>query len=839
MQYSPNLRKPRPPHVPHSSPPQSPATESIFSTDDYPPPGSFHTVWSSRSGYPISLTGLDRSTIGAKEDDSYTTSTRDSSDRPEKYSPISPDDDFVSFISSPTPTPMDQETTRLRDTMNPLDSSTDDLEDSRISVLGPKMRFVSRAPWEAGEEDLPEEADDEFIGASDALSVISGKFGGWKFREQEKASIKALAFAGLRSASPSAPSISNQHKSSMGQKFQEFESEDSVRSYVPEESPRGTRYAIFLLPNGVIVSNHCDASNTYESSPRSSLSGTESMPPYGAPSRPTKVSSRDRSPVPPGNNWSPGSFSRPFRGQAVSNRREQSPFRTPSPTASSHYFHPYANPDVVPTTGGPSPAPTTPRISHERLSDDYAMPSTMRPSSDSNSSSGRDLPSIRKASTPELRKLPSRSKLSSRDGGDNTRGFPITPSAVWPGSASFNDYNSSPMQNLISLEQAQARMRGQPTTKVQPSGSSMKIISPRGSTPTNPANISTPSLAEATPAGRQRTTSTGKRSASSGATTAESDGAPTKTLKHKRSAFMKIFGKDKDRDKDASTKDAPSMPDPIVRATSTPPRLARPETDIPPVPVLHIKRIPPPSLSVVVSSPAMPVMNGQPVIDSPTIPSSLAPSTEPSEAKASPLLKSDVVLGRLTLDAPSCARPGSSSAETCRPSASAPPSQTAFEGLSLRPVSSIFSAKFTDLLAPLSSPPPSTANGPSSSQDSLSPSTPMFDTSRSNSISTASDYPSTPMTGSSLPAVGPLSSVVMLQEQMANMRKLYQRQIWELEGQVRDLKGENEKLRNTGECDMCGQAKKDRLVRARTATVSVVDRPRPKATVGNTRTVFG
>ena len=74
------------------------------------------------------------------------------------------------------------------------------------------------------------------------------------------------------------------------------------------------------------------------------------------------------------------------------------------------------------------------------------------------------------------------------------------------------------------------------------------------------------------------------------------------------------------------------------------------------------------------------------------------------------------------------------------------------------------------------------------------------------------------------------------------MRKIHQTQIWELEGQVRDLKEELEKLRDNGECETCGMAKKERRARSKSRVgVSVVDRPRPRAATrtGGERTVFG
>jgi len=235
-----------PQHVPSSSPPLSPATDSVYSVDEYSPSTSYPSQaapWSTHSGYPISLTGLDRSTIAGRDDETLTLSTHHPFEVPEKVSPISPDDDFVSFISSPTPTPMDQDAANRRDAnanLEPVDLTGDE-DEPRISV-GPKMRFVSRAPWETGADELAEsESDDDFVGPSDALSIINGKFSGWKHREeQQQPTIRSLALASLRSASPKDTSPpANKNSFSSGRKTQELNREDVSNSYMRGDAASG------------------------------------------------------------------------------------------------------------------------------------------------------------------------------------------------------------------------------------------------------------------------------------------------------------------------------------------------------------------------------------------------------------------------------------------------------------------------------------------------------------------------------------------------------------------------------------------------------------------------
>lgn len=77
------------------------------------------------------------------------------------------------------------------------------------------------------------------------------------------------------------------------------------------------------------------------------------------------------------------------------------------------------------------------------------------------------------------------------------------------------------------------------------------------------------------------------------------------------------------------------------------------------------------------------------------------------------------------------------------------------------------------------------------------------------------------------------SSVIQaLQEQIVSARKAWQRHIWELEGQVRDLKAEVDDLRASGNakgyCQVCGRGKPEEDGHTNTKKVGVVNRPRAR-----------
>ncbi|KAI0830626.1 hypothetical protein BC628DRAFT_1416159 [Trametes gibbosa] len=180
---------------------------------------------------------------------------------------------------------------------------------------------------------------------------------------------------------------------------------------------------------------------------------------------------------------------------------------------------------------------------------------------------------------------------------------------------------------------------------------------------------------------------------------------------------------------------------------------------------------------------------------------------------------------------------------------SAPPSKTDFVGLSIRPVSTLFSRELKEQLAVADD--NSLRTRPSLEVDTGTPTT------ATTVISPLSpDFPSSTKSlgyGRSSDEKSGLvfahddrdqSSVIQtLQEQILTARRAWQRQIWELEGQVRDLKAEVEELRaadgNSDYCAACGRGSVRRPateveeLRKAGVKTGVVNRPRARTGVGS------
>jgi len=167
--------------------------------------------------------------------------------------------------------------------------------------------------------------------------------------------------------------------------------------------------------------------------------------------------------------------------------------------------------------------------------------------------------------------------------------------------------------------------------------------------------------------------------------------------------------------------------------------------------------------------------------------------------------------------------------------ASAPPSTTTFPGLSLRPISTVFSSHFANHIVSLDSPSASQTDSSSTTAGGSSASSPLptersFDEKLAAVAGAAED--------------DPYVIIQQLQEQMKSTRKAWQHQIWELEGQVRDLRAEIDGMRlkelRGDRCLLCGRSDEaDQGAGAGEASRStsgsrrgVVDRPRARTGVG-------
>ncbi|THH33541.1 hypothetical protein EUX98_g630 [Antrodiella citrinella] len=181
------------------------------------------------------------------------------------------------------------------------------------------------------------------------------------------------------------------------------------------------------------------------------------------------------------------------------------------------------------------------------------------------------------------------------------------------------------------------------------------------------------------------------------------------------------------------------------------------------------------------------------------------------------------------------------------PPNSAPPNSADFLGLSLRPVSTLFS---TDLAGHLIR--TSTEQRPSLDMDSgtpttssgISPMSPGF----SIHLNNRSGADEKSVVGIASHQDDQSAVIQALQEQIMVARRGWQRQIWELEGQVRDLKAEVEEFRNAENlkeyCAACGRGHVGRspaepeigveeLQKAGVKVSGVVNRPRARTGISS------
>lgn len=133
---------------------------------------------------------------------------------------------------------------------------------------------------------------------------------------------------------------------------------------------------------------------------------------------------------------------------------------------------------------------------------------------------------------------------------------------------------------------------------------------------------------------------------------------------------------------------------------------------------------------------------------------------------------------------------------------SAPAGKTEFAELKLRPVSGFFSSSFAEHVI-------GEETSPGSSRNTELPSL------ISPTTISSSDYLPSPINANFLgngldfpPGCAEddqAAIIASLKEQIRQSRKAWQRHIWELEGQVRDLKAEIEDMKDGDVCEVCGQ----------------------------------
>ncbi len=172
------------------------------------------------------------------------------------------------------------------------------------------------------------------------------------------------------------------------------------------------------------------------------------------------------------------------------------------------------------------------------------------------------------------------------------------------------------------------------------------------------------------------------------------------------------------------------------------------------------------------------------------------------------------------------------------------PRSANFVALSLRPVSTMFSADFNGISTPDSGHPSLDLDlgTPTTSTTAISPRSPMF----LSAVDSVSSDPKRLLSVTSPQQEDQSIVIQALQEQIMTARRAWQQQLWELEGQVRDLKAEVEDLRSEDTkpyCTVCGRgstarrmegaARIEDLQKAGVKVGGVVNRPRARTGVGS------
>lgn len=419
----------------------------------------------------------------------------------------------------------------------------------------------------------------------------------------------------------------------------------------------------------------------------------------------------------------------------------------------------------------------------------------------------------------------------------------------------WNDRVSSPTFALISLEEARAqRLRG---TVVNPAISRPPQTSSTVDFPNSDQDVERTlddnSSYISTSRGRARSISAGAKAKNaiqtivggglpkvekfdSDAGATHNGGLPGKPLKHKKSGFMRLFNSTRTQEKEVLPPPVPSLSDGFAayNAQQAAQKNSKSMTHRIPVPELA-----PPfleksesqnedSFTAYASTYSKPPPGPKrifPPLSINTV-SQGPPSRGPVSAAEDPSFQTRTLSNYL---------PEKPWLNDSTPQ-SAPANVADFPALKLRPVSTMFSAHFSDHIVGKDSRPSleTDIGSPSTSNNVLSPITP--------DSGTRSDPPNSDKpTVHSTPVSDDQTSIIRaLQDQIVSSKMAWQRHIWELEGEIRDLKAEVEELRSGSEaeyCDTCGRGKKAQnpsvLHRhpddtVETKSSSVVHRPRAR-----------
>ena len=678
-----------------------------------------------------------------------------------------------------------------------LSLTDDDEPENRISMLGIKMRFHSKAPWEAGGEDIQEE--EEHVRNS-----------GDRPPSRSKRSIRGFTVRPSVESSRSNKKSLDAPQRSIG----------SALQCVPKER--------------IAFTGQADRSDRYRTLAQASMSSTSLVSPQSAV---TQTSLRQKLSLPKiRTRAASSSTTSPSSPRSVmyspSPKGPSSPqsdhWNTPTDTASiftnrspSPVSHPYANPELSRVRTRDSIYPKS-FVSFDTQSEESFPRSTSlatltsATTSNSLATSPHQVTFSKAKSRTRERQISGPMPLPSQKVTSDSR-LRENVSAI-PG---WQEQTQTAF-SLISLEEARAQRR---LTQLDSSANLCPVVPQlEYSTPPQP-RLQTRSFGSSGKAKAvlQSVVTDFNRPAKQRNDLPETPdaiaGQGPKPLKHKKSGFMRIFSKEK---VPAASPDIPSFSTEEYQPIPPVPRTSRLPTHRVPVPPIN------PAVHPTVNSP----------VDSSPSPES---TVDAHSSHSGPSPKRTIPPLYINTSNPGINRPftqahqasnslGSNPLQSPKPkfaspanneenkSQSAPPGKTDFVALSLRPVSTVFSSHFADHLLGIanrtSSEPaldadsdtPTTATGSAG----ISPLSPDFvslrdvrgEISRSMTVTSA---------GSSSDDSQP-DVIRALQGQIFGAKEDWQRHIWELENQIRDLKTEIEEIRQTEGsgryCEVCGRGRK-------------------------------
>ncbi|THH06940.1 hypothetical protein EW145_g3732 [Phellinidium pouzarii] len=747
--------------------------------------------------------------------------------------------------------------------VNPDD---DDDPETRMSLLGPKMRVHSRAPWEEDDNNLSSsDADD---GGNDSYSVFSGK-------KSSRAGIRGLGF-GAKSPAPR-PSFDSSTTS------RDKRLSETTTSVVPNSNSRSAIHALAQASMSTSSLSLGPSSSSTRLSSKLSI-GRLSSSRDRSMSTASNASEKSSMPVPLPSPRSAAYSERfsgrdsplPFGRGSVSPHRSEfsaSITRTRSPSlisqdGNSSSVHSYANSNLLSVyprglfvdpsgkdssqkgrggqiSGNDSVATLaaseeTVTLSHSSSAASVSIASTSGLESTTPPTSAFSLVSI--ASQPDLSKQAEVETDTERAMHQKRlrRETKLGPISV-PSMVTNHDFETSKPYALISLEQAQARMKernrsvttgGMPLrsnnvsedggksfilrTRARSSSAADKVTQDMVHIPAENARIHGGDIAFPT------ATTASKQPGSVGP-------PPGKVLRPRRSGFMKLFnGREKDRVHDPQPPPVPPIADSHIMTHSS----EQPyQQSVPRPPKTSMHRVPVPIFSSSVNPSSPNTGDGKDDLRSKkSVPSLSIKVTSPSSAA----VHAQETVTRRSDSPKSSLKPLSPKIPT-----SAPAGTTHFAALKLRPVSGFFSSNFSEHLICEDASPKSPGNMETSSlispitvaSSDLIPSPVNAGFNIGNVVDPMYSYGADRLNNGARPEDEDQSAIIAaLKEQIRTSRKAWQRQIWELEGQVRDLRAEIDEMKCGDVCEACGRgaAKLER----NDSSTGVIHRPRAKTGCG-------